>query len=241
MNYATAFLGFLGLTTAIALPASSDDSGRTLPPNWSFGISALSGPGCPDQGKESSAVRTTRLTFGKNTVDASEIYYWFIAYPWMRVDLAQGHDHTWCQVTIAYKEFADTNKKVEGGDYKLRLHKNGTRGIVTYGLEEGVKSYWDFAYQVSDGKELTDTIEIDGPTASGQYAQELSSNNTGITKPIPLSKCGSGEFTFRTELWAFGKKGQKGIVASEYSTTEQDGTQYYGAQQGFNHDWEKCE
>jgi hypothetical protein len=76
---------------------------------------------------------------------------------------------------------------------------------------------------------------LDGPATSGKHQQQFQSNNTGITKPIPLPKCGSGEFTFRTELFAFGKKGQKGIVASEKSDAG-----YYGSQQGFSYDWEKC-
>jgi hypothetical protein len=155
MKYATA-LGLIGITTAIALPASLDGTVRTLPTNWAFEISSLRGPGCPDSGKDDSGpARTTRLTYGQNTVDGSEIYYWFIAYPWLRVDLAQGHDHTWCEATIAYKEFEDIEGKVEGDKYKLRLHKNGTKGIMTYDLEEGVTSSWNFAYQQADGKEVS--------------------------------------------------------------------------------------
>jgi len=235
MKFATA-LGLIGLTTAVAVPASSSDGVRTLPGGWEFTINQLRGPGCPDTGKvDSPTGRTTRLTYGSNTVDGSEIYYWFIAYPWMRVDLAEGHNHQWCEVTVGYKEYTDYANKVEAADYQLRLHKNGTQAIFTYDLEEGVTTYWDFYYKQADGTELTDTVELNGPVASGQYAQQFQSNNTGITEPVPLSKCGSGEFTFRTELFAFGKKGQKGIVASEKSDAG-----YYGGQGGFSYDWEKC-
>jgi hypothetical protein len=157
MKYATATLALLGLTTA--LPASSDGPVRTLPANWKFEIASLRGPGCPDQGKDGSVARTTRLTFGSNTVDGSEIYYWFIAYPWLRVDLAAGHDHTWCQATIKYTEYKDPESSKEGEEYKLRLHKNGTKGIMTYDLEEGVKAYWDFAYMDGE-KEVRPFLHI---------------------------------------------------------------------------------
>jgi hypothetical protein len=151
MKHTTTALTLLGL----AIPALSDGPIRTLPPNWAFEIAALRGPGCPDQGKDGTLTRNTRLTFGSNTVDGSEIYYWFIAYPWLRVDLAKGQDHTWCQATIKYTEYKDLERKDEGEDYKLRLHKNGTKGIMTYDLEEGVKAYWDFAYM--DGEKEVDT------------------------------------------------------------------------------------
>jgi hypothetical protein len=149
MKYTTTALALLDL----AVPALSDGPIRTLPPNWSFEIASLRGPGCPDQGKNGTVARVTRPTFGSNTVDGSEIYYWFIAYPFLRVNLAEGHDHTWCQATIKYTEYKDVDRTGEGDDYRLRLHKNGTRGIMTYDLEEGVKAYWDFAYMNGDGSD----------------------------------------------------------------------------------------
>ena len=136
------------LTITLALP---DPPLRTLPPNWSFTLSSLRGPGCPDSGKNTTQSHNTRPTFGSNTADGSEIYYWFIAYPWLRVDLQAGPRHTWCEATLAYTEYADVDGKQEGEAYRLRLHKNGTKGIMTYRLDEGVQVYWDFAYYVGEG------------------------------------------------------------------------------------------
>ncbi|EDU43873.1 hypothetical protein PtrSN002B_001535 [Pyrenophora tritici-repentis] len=226
------------LTTSTTLAA------RTLPPSWSFTITSLLGPGCPDTDKTPSPGGTvTRPTFGSNTVDGTEIYYWFIAYPWMRVDLQQGPRHTWCEATLAYKEYSDAGNTVEGEAYRLRLHKNGTRGLATYELEEGVMSYWDFAYYEGEGrgkKEIADTITLNGPTQSGQYAQPLYSNISYPPEFIPQSKCGSSTFTFRTEMFVQGEAGKKGVLDSEKTTSEELGVQYYGAQQGFSYDWEKC-
>jgi len=151
MKYTTTTLALLGTTAISALPSTNPL--RILPPNWTFEIESIRGPGCPDQGKNGSISRITRPTYGSNTVDGSEIYYWFIAYPWMRVDLTNGPRHTWCQTTVKYTEFVDKEKTELGEGYMLRLHKNGTRGIATFELEEGVTAYWDFAYgDVQDKK-----------------------------------------------------------------------------------------
>ncbi|CAG5178744.1 uncharacterized protein ALTATR162_LOCUS8854 [Alternaria atra] len=240
MRYTTTALALVGLTTTLAQPNPL----RILPPNWSFTISSIRGPGCPDSGKNGTFSRTTRPTFGSNTVDGSEIYYWFIAYPWMRVDLENGPRHTWCETTLSYKEYKDVDMIAEAEDYKLRLHKNGTKGIMTYELDEGVQVYWDFAYYVGEGSgrtEVADTIALTGPASSGQYAQEYYSNISYPPELIPQSNCGSGTFTFRTEMWVEGKEGQQGVVDSEHSYSEELGNQYYGAQQGFSYDWQKCE
>lgn len=69
----------------------------------------------------------------------------------MRVDLQAGPRHTWCEATLSYKEYKDVEKTAEAEKYKLTLHKNGTKGIMTYELDEGVKVYWDFAYYVGEG------------------------------------------------------------------------------------------
>jgi hypothetical protein len=53
----------------------------------------------------------------------------------MRVDLQAGPRHTWCEATLSYKEYKDVNKTAEAEKYKLRLHKNGTKGIMTYELD----------------------------------------------------------------------------------------------------------
>jgi len=73
------------------------------------------------------------------------------------------------------------------------------------------------------------------------YQKELTSNISYPPALVPLSKCGSGTFTFLSELWVFGDKDKRGVVESEKSVSEELGTQYYGAQQGFSYDWEKCE
>lgn len=40
---------------------------------------------------------------------------------------------------------------MEAEEYKLRVHKNGTKGLLTYRLDEGVRVYWDFAYYEGEG------------------------------------------------------------------------------------------
>jgi hypothetical protein len=151
MKYTTTSLSLLGLAAAASIPAPRDIV-RVLPRGWSFNITALSGPGCPDFGKDPNAARTTRLTFGQNTMDGSEIYYWFGAYPWMRVNLEKGEDSTWCETEISYFEYSNYTNEVPSEDYRLRLHKNGTREIATYDLEEGVKATFDFSYKVAGKK-----------------------------------------------------------------------------------------
>jgi hypothetical protein len=134
-------LGFIGLV--FALPAPEVE--RILPTNWQFTLTSLKGPGCPDLGADPQKAYATRLTYGQNTMDGSEIYYWFVAYPHLRVELAEA-DHSWCETELSYKEFKDIDAKVKGEDYRLRLHKNGTRVIATYDLEEGVKATFKFTY-----------------------------------------------------------------------------------------------
>ncbi|EUC38297.1 hypothetical protein COCCADRAFT_83253 [Bipolaris zeicola 26-R-13] len=246
MKYTTTTLSLL---ITLALASAPTDPQRILPPNWSFTLSSFFGPGCPDTSKNtssSSTIRTTRPTHGTNTIDFSEIYYWFIAYPWLRVDLASGPRHTWCEATVSYKEFADTEGKAEAERYRLRVHKNGTKGLLTYRLDEGVRVYWDFAYY--EGRAfgggrygVADTIDLTGPLQSGPHAQEHYSNISYPPQLIPQKKCGSGLFTFRTELWVVGEKGQVGVVESEYEDSVELGRQYYGTQQGFSYDLEKCE
>jgi hypothetical protein len=87
--------------------------------------------------------------------------------------------------------------------------------------------------------QITDTITLKGPLASGKYAQEAFSGASKNPKLYKLPKCGVGKIKFRTELSIEGKKGKKGYVASEHS--EQQGKEeYYGLQQGFSYDFEKC-
>jgi hypothetical protein len=130
-----------------ALPSPNVD--RILPLNWKYTITSLSGPGCPDLGTDPEAQRTTRLTYGQNTVDGSEIYYWFIAYPSLRVDLA-GSQTSWCETELEYQEYSDLNQKVKADQYRLRLHNNGTKAIATYDLDAGVKATAKFTYHAGD-------------------------------------------------------------------------------------------
>ncbi|EAT79825.1 hypothetical protein SNOG_13025 [Parastagonospora nodorum SN15] len=223
--------------SAIALPAA--EPLRVLPSNWQYQITSLRGPGCPDFGKDPDVGRTTRLTFGQNTMDGSEIYYWFVAYPHLRVDLAE-NDHVWCETELSYEEFKDVTQTVKSADYRLRLHKNGTRVIATYDLENSVQAMFKFTYEEANKKSITDVITWNGPLASGQYQKEDSS--AGRKEEIyKLPKCGAGKIKFRTELSITGKKGLKGFVASEHSKDTAGIEQYYGIQQGFSYDWENCD
>jgi hypothetical protein len=138
-------LGSLSLITALPAP----DVSRFLPTNWQYKISSLHGPGCPDFGTDPEAAYTTRLTFGQNTMDGSEIYYWFVAYPFLRVDLSNGATHSWCETELSYTEYADLDGKEESADFRLRVHKNGTRVGAVYELEEGVRARLSTVY---DGK-----------------------------------------------------------------------------------------
>ena len=93
-----------------------------------------------------------------NTVDGSEIYYWHIAYPSLSAEIGPGvaaeKSHTWCETTLKYTELENWESAKELRDYRLRLHKNGTRVMSRYDLEEGVKAKWKFTYFTDDG-ELT--------------------------------------------------------------------------------------
>jgi hypothetical protein len=144
----TLSLGLAGL--AATMPAPSVE--RILPTSWQYKITSLRGPGCPDFGKDPEVAYTTRLTYGQNTMDGSEIYYWFVAYPNLRVDL-DGTQHSWCETELSYEEFGDIAQKTKTDDYRLRLHKNGTRVIATYDLDKGVKATFKFEYD--DGSDDT--------------------------------------------------------------------------------------
>jgi hypothetical protein len=236
-----------------ALPSPNVD--RILPLNWKYTITSLDGPGCPDLGADPEAQRTTRLTYGQNTMDGSEIYYWFIAYPSLRVDLA-GSKTSWCETELKYQEYKDLDQKVKAEQYRLRLHKNGTRAIATYELDAGVKATAKFTYDAGNDLvpslspsiishqlihlQITDTISWTGPASSGQYAQESVSPVSARPELYKLPKCGSGTIKFRTELSVQGGKGKKGVVASEHTKDADGKEQWYGVQQGFSYDWEKC-
>jgi hypothetical protein len=121
MKFAATTLALLtGLVAA--LPPASRDVVRVLPPNWGFEITSLKGPACPEMGVQ---LRETQLTYGSNTVDGSEIYYWFIAFPYLKVELGKT-ESLYCDVELQYREYKDGPKSEEGSDYLLRMHKNGT-------------------------------------------------------------------------------------------------------------------
>jgi hypothetical protein len=88
--------------------------------------------------------------------------------------------------------------------------------------------------------QITDTITLKGPLVSGKYAQEAFSPTSKNPEIYKLPKCGVGKIKFRTELSIEGKKGKKGFVASEHVQDQQGKEEYYGLQQGFSYDFEKC-
>ncbi|KAK4237590.1 hypothetical protein C8A03DRAFT_44564 [Achaetomium macrosporum] len=232
----------LGTAFARPSPADSGDPIRILPYSWQYEITALEGPGCPDF--NSMEAYSTRPTFGSNTVDGSEIYYWHFAYP--HIHLTVDGDNTpeasiWCETTLKYVELTKTGAPPEVPGYRLRLHKNGTSMIADYGLDEGVEATWTFTYDTDGKGKITDTITVSGPRAPGTYTDiSPSASPAGKTVQYPLPECGVGTIKYRTELTVKAtKKGAKGTVASE--GVERDGrAQFYGIQQGVSYDWERC-
>lgn len=132
------------LSTATALPA--DNPLRILPQMWKYEIISLRGPGCP--AIDPSETYQNRPTFGQNTVDGSEIYYWFFAFPYLRAsvggDVAKAS--TWCETTLKYTELNSNQGLEESADFRLRLHKNGTGMVAKYDLEPGTEARWGFTY-----------------------------------------------------------------------------------------------
>jgi hypothetical protein len=76
--------------------------------------------------------------------------------------------------------------------------------------------------------------------SSGQYQTEDSSPVSTSDAPYELARCGKGTIRFRTDLWIEGDERKKGFVASEHRKDGQGVEQYYGVQQGFSYDWDKC-
>ena len=141
-----------GAVLAFPNSATRDSPLRILPYNWRFNITSLSGPGCPDYGAVSPPF-VTRPTFGANTVDGSEIYYWYFAYPHLRASVGPGNPSAliWCETTLSYKELDDHSAIPAEPGYRLKLHKNGTDVLASYDLEEGVEAKFRFTYS-TDGK-----------------------------------------------------------------------------------------
>ncbi|KAH6857150.1 hypothetical protein B0I37DRAFT_300601 [Chaetomium sp. MPI-CAGE-AT-0009] len=231
----------MGTAVARPSPVAADDPVRILPYNWKFEIAALEGPGCPDFG-QTEPPRVTRPTFGSNTVDGSEIYYWHFAYPHIRlnVDAETPEASIWCETTLKYTELEEgggLNPAVDP-DYRLKLHKNGTLMLANYELEEGVKAKWTFTYDTDGEDKIVDTLAITGPREAGSYRDYSAPGAELVQWPLPA--CGSGTIKYRTELTlSAAKEGAKGTVTSEHSEYEGE-TQFYGIQQGVSYDWEKC-
>jgi hypothetical protein len=148
-------------------PQTTSDPIRVLPHSWRFNITSLTGPGCPDFGGTGS-VFSTRPTFGSNTVDGSEIYYWHFAYPSLRAAVGPGtvESSTWCETSLSYEELDRMRMLVPKPEYRLRMHKNGTAMIATYELEDGVMARWKFTYYpvhrdpVSPGSYLSNSLTL---------------------------------------------------------------------------------
>jgi hypothetical protein len=165
-----------------ALPSPTVD--RILPLNWKYTISSLRGPGCPDLGADPEVQRTTRLTYGQNTMDGSEIYYWFIAYPSLRVDLA-GEKTSWCETELKYQEYKDLDQKVKADQYRLRLHKNGTKVIATYDLDAGVKATAKFTYEAGDDEVLSLLCYLFTPTEfSSADHRQIVVDRSRLVRPV---------------------------------------------------------
>ncbi|KAF2468333.1 uncharacterized protein BDR25DRAFT_232079 [Lindgomyces ingoldianus] len=228
------------LGAASALPAPQSDPIRILPSWWKFDIIALRGPGCPDF--NTTAVYSTRPTYGSNTVDGSEIYYWHFAYPHMKASVGRdaSETSTWCETTLKYSELKDREGKELSGDYRLKLHKNGTEVLATYDLEEGVTAKWKFTYYPEDMDEVVDEITVNGPYNTSAYGEIVQSPVRKNSERWALPKCGAGTIKYKTQLKVTAKKqGAKGTVSSE--AVEYKGEKgLYGVQQGVSYDWEKC-
>ncbi|KAI0395239.1 hypothetical protein F5Y17DRAFT_208068 [Xylariaceae sp. FL0594] len=237
-----ALSSLLGPVSVFARPA--DTPVRVLPWGWKYEITALKGPGCSDFGKpdyDENHDRHTRLTFGENTVDGSEVYYWYIAMPSLRVELgesaAAAAASTWCEAEIKYTELKD-NAGTEASDYRLRLHKNGTKAIAVYDLAEDVKATLSLTYLDAD---ITDTLTLNGPAKTeAEYGAYLYLTGGKEKEEYKLPACGAATIKIRSELRIEGgKEGSTSTVASE-AFKDDKGVHYYGTQYGFSYDWEKC-
>ncbi|GAB1311375.1 Ubiquitin 3 binding protein But2 C-terminal domain-containing protein [Madurella fahalii] len=228
----------VGMTYGLPNPSATDDPVRILPFSWRFDITALSGPGCPDFG-QTVPPYVTRPTFGSNTVDGSEIYYWHFAYPHIRASVGPDTTEasTWCETTLSYAELDRSGAVVAEPEYRLKLHKNGTAVIASYDLEEGVEAKWKVTYYTDGESEIVDTLTIAGPRDAGSY-HDISPTEKLVQWVQP--KCGTATIKYRTELTVSAKKeGARGTVSSEEVQYEGK-TEYYGVQQGVSYDWEKC-
>ncbi|KAK4140168.1 uncharacterized protein C8A04DRAFT_15193 [Dichotomopilus funicola] len=231
------------LATALARPSPAPADGdpvRILPWNWLFEITALEGPGCPDVGPEGYG---TRPTYGSNTVDGSEIYYWHFAYPAisLNVDTENPEASIWCETTLKYTELSETSTDpADPAGYRLKLHKNGTEIIANYDLEEGVEATWTFTYDTDGDDKIVDTLTVAGPRSSDQAFYDITPPADKLVQ-WALPECGTGVIKYRTELSVKAtKEGAKGTVTSD-KVTWQGQEEHYGVQQGVSYDWDYCD
>jgi hypothetical protein len=156
-----ALAALMGSAFALPSPTAMDGPVRILPYGWQFNITALSGPGCPDFG-QTMPTFVTRPTFGRNTVDGSEIYYWFFAYPHLRASVGPDvpEASVWCETTLSYTEY-NQQGVADVPEYRLKLHKNGTSVLAEYDLEEGVVAEWKMTYY-TDEDEVRETCGLVG-------------------------------------------------------------------------------
>jgi hypothetical protein len=146
----------MGAAVARPSPVTADNPVRILPYSWNWEIAALEGPGCPDFGA-TEPPRITRPTFGSNTVDGSEIYYWHFAYPHIHlsVDAENPEASIWCETTLKYTELMQGGEPALNAEYLLKLHKNGTQMLATYELDEGVEAKWTFTYDTDGANKVS--------------------------------------------------------------------------------------
>ncbi|KAK4156096.1 hypothetical protein C8A00DRAFT_41367 [Chaetomidium leptoderma] len=227
-------------STALGLPSPivADPPVRILPFNWDFKITALDGPGCPDFGQVNPPF-TTRPTFGSNTVDGSEIYYWHFAYPHFRASVGPETPEAsiWCETTLSYTELNSEGVAPEVPEYRLQLHKNGTEFLASYDLEEGVEAKWKVTYLTEPQYKIDDELTVTGPRAAGAYHDYTDSQEVQWRLP----QCGTGTIRYRTELTLKAKKeGASGTVSSE-KVQYAGRSVFYGVQQGVSYDWSKCD
>ncbi|KXX73613.1 hypothetical protein MMYC01_209793 [Madurella mycetomatis] len=228
----------IGTAFGLSNPSAVDSPIRILPFSWLFNITALSGPGCPDFG-QAAPPYVTRPTFGSNTVDGSEIYYWHFAYPHLRASVGPNRTETsiWCETTLSYAELDKSGKVAVEPGYRLKLHKNGTAVLASYDLDDGVEVTWKVTYFTGEGSEIVDTLTIAGPRGHGSYRD---TSHMGGLEQWAVPKCGTATIRYRTELTMLAKKeSARGTVSSEEVQYEGK-TEYYGVQQGVSYDWEKC-
>ncbi|RDL37293.1 uncharacterized protein BP5553_04726 [Venustampulla echinocandica] len=247
--FATVFCLF---SAAAAIPATTPleqtheaDPVRILPYRWQWEMLKFHGPGCPDFG--SNASYATRPTYGQNTMDGSEIYLWYFAYPGIKAKIGPGVDesetYTWCHTELKYTENDNTYNQEPTANYRLRAHKNGTSIMANYQLDKGVTAEWKFTYYPEDADEVVDEIVIHGPL-NNRNSSTLSWFTENSPKPYPkwnLPSCGGGTIRYKTELTITSKTSEgKGTVNSDITDAQSGGTREYGVQQGVSYDWEHC-